>query len=756
MFIEKILRFFTKNKSNGKSAITFPTYDELSYEQKEAVNMPFDKNNVIIGAPGTGKTIVAIHRIKKIYEVTKQKILMLVFNRALYNYIVEVRKALGIEEIFEVSTVNDFVYYNLYNGKKEGKEKDLIDKPVPFIGNNKYNTDWMKVKDDVKKIGRMYDHIVIDEGQDFNVSFYETLRYITKYITVFADPNQSIQKDGASISDILRALNKESYFALTLNYRNSRNIVDFTRRYCYDKSIFAESYRDKDDLEVLNFDEDNYIGTIKEIICRYDENTNIGIIVPNIKDKNGNPDRKYEYGLYQRLKKELNKKYKVSVYYNENTQTYAEVKDLENVDFSINSIKIFNYATIRGLDFDVVILIDNISDNIESIEEDDNKAKLIKELNKIYIASTRAKEKLYVLRNDANDEVLVVDNDITYGYFDNINGIPLEECLKNAREAEEDEKPALALYYYHYAIAVLGIEDKEVLKRVLCSFANLCINFNKADFALGSIFNYSYKYNDVKDKDLIFFYQSALIHSYNSDFIFNNIDKFFNRISVLDKDDIDDLLSEFYNEYFIKCNAEKKKPDANFASEEIKKYNYDKLDAYKYFKERCKEIFEENSSEDDSDGTSDEDEDSSANIDIKEEIDKMTGHDLLCGSYIKIIAGSNKNGEGDFYKKAKPYKFLEKDFDFNLDYKKFANQMFDDIKKHSDKPIAVIIGSLPHSTKGKGDYSSYLVKIKQPGYPKVFETDHGKDLSLSAFKNKLLEIIDYLKTRLYRKRRAML
>ena len=51
---------------------------------------------------------------------------------------------------------------------------------MPFIGDNKYNTDWMKVKDDVKKTGRMYDHIVIDEGQDFNVSFYEALNYITK------------------------------------------------------------------------------------------------------------------------------------------------------------------------------------------------------------------------------------------------------------------------------------------------------------------------------------------------------------------------------------------------------------------------------------------------------------------------------------------------------------------------------------------------------------------------------------------------
>ena len=46
MFLERIISFFThSNKKNTmESRISFPTYEELSFEQKEATNLPFDKN----------------------------------------------------------------------------------------------------------------------------------------------------------------------------------------------------------------------------------------------------------------------------------------------------------------------------------------------------------------------------------------------------------------------------------------------------------------------------------------------------------------------------------------------------------------------------------------------------------------------------------------------------------------------------------------------------------------------------------------
>ena len=676
---------------------------------------------------------------------------MLVFNRALYKYIVEVRKILGMEDVFEISTVNDFVYYNLYDGKKEGKEKNLIDKPVPFIGDNKYNTDWEKVKEDIKKLGKIYDHIVIDEGQDFNVDFYKALKNITKFMTVFADPNQSIQKDGAYISDILSVLNKESYFTLTLNYRNSKNIVDFTRRYCCDKSIFAESYRDKDDLEILDFNEDTYVDVIKNIINKYSEDINIGIVVPNIKDENGNTDRKYEYGLYHRLDSGLNKKYKVSVYYNENVHTDDNVKKLRNVDFSINSIKIFNYATIRGLDFDVVILIDNISNYIENSEDESDKISFIKRMNSIYISSTRAKEKLYVLKKDLQNTIPYIDNNITYAYFDNISGISLDECLNSARDAEENEQLALALYYYHYAIAVIGIEDKELLKRALCSFANLCINYNKSDFALGSIYNYSYKYDDVDDQDLIFFYQSALLHSYNDESIYSNIDKFFNNISkLISEDDKDDLISEFYNGYIRRCYNNNILPDINYAKELIDKYNYQNYKSYKNFLSNCEKYIEDDETSENNEEDGAEDLQSQA---LKNWIANLTPHELLDKSYITVVSGTNNN-QIDFEKKAESKGFKSEDFDFNLDYNKFTNKLFDYIKKDSDKPAAIIYGSAPHSMKNKGDFSSLLMKWKQPRYPKVFEAKHKKSLSLGTFKMLLDQIVAYLRDNFYRKKKS--
>ena len=738
MFLEKILKIFGLKpieQAKKSSALYFPKYEDLSYEQKEAVNMPINKNNVVLGAPGTGKTIVAIHRVHKIYVESGKKALMLVFNRSLYKYIVEVQKVLNMENEFNVQTINDFAYFTLYNGKKDGKETNLIDKDPPHVGDNKYHTDWEQVLKDISGVEKRFDYIVIDEGQDFNEYFYEVIKVLTKNITIFADPNQAIQKDSASLSKMLEIIGKESYFVLTLNYRNSRNVVDFTRRYCYDKSIFAESYVDKDDLEVLPFDEDTYVDTILGIIKKCGCNTNIGVIVPSVKNSNGDTDRKYEYGVYDRLREKLSNDYIVSLYYNENTNTDDELKKKRNVDFGINSIKIFNYATVRGLDFDVVILIDNLSIELEDT---------------IYIASTRAKEKLYILKKDIMEVAHIEDAAITYSYFDNIVGFDLNKCLSLAREAEEKEFLVEALYYYHYAIAVIGIDDKNILKRAICSFANLCINYNKADFALGIIFNYSYKYNENNDKDLILFYQSALIHSYNSNFVFNNLDKFFNRISVLSEDDIDDLLSEMFSKYLAKCIYEEQTPDLSFASEQIMRFNYNHLPAYVNFVEKCKEYNVDSEKEENFD---EDDGSQPQNDELNKQIENMTGHELLCGSYIKVIAASNKYGEGDFLRKGSAYGFEKNDFDFNLDYKKMTNLLFSDIKLNSDKPVAIIYGATPHKTKNMGDYSSLLERLKQPGYPKTFETSHSGDLSLSMFKKILEEIIVYLKGRFYRKMR---
>ena len=42
-----------ENKNNG-DVVSFPKYKNLSFEQRPAINLNYEKNNLVLGAPGTG------------------------------------------------------------------------------------------------------------------------------------------------------------------------------------------------------------------------------------------------------------------------------------------------------------------------------------------------------------------------------------------------------------------------------------------------------------------------------------------------------------------------------------------------------------------------------------------------------------------------------------------------------------------------------------------------------------------------------
>lgn len=95
----------------------------LSNEQKRIRDLPFDKPILVQGAPGTGKSILAIHRVKKLVENKKiEKILFTTHNETLVDYFKELLKELVPLELdsgrVEVCTVDDVVMKHLNNDKK--------------------------------------------------------------------------------------------------------------------------------------------------------------------------------------------------------------------------------------------------------------------------------------------------------------------------------------------------------------------------------------------------------------------------------------------------------------------------------------------------------------------------------------------------------------------------------------------------------------------------------------------------------------
>lgn len=67
-----------------------PNGSDLSEEQLDIINLPTTKDWLIKGAPGTGKTVMAIYRAGQASQVSKGKpVLMLVYNNPLMRYLLQ-------------------------------------------------------------------------------------------------------------------------------------------------------------------------------------------------------------------------------------------------------------------------------------------------------------------------------------------------------------------------------------------------------------------------------------------------------------------------------------------------------------------------------------------------------------------------------------------------------------------------------------------------------------------------------------------
>lgn len=77
--------------------IRLPAWGELSKdEQVPVLNLPTDRNCVVLGPPGSGKTILALHRAARLKKEGRE-VLVLTYNRLLSIYLQEALDAIGLD-----------------------------------------------------------------------------------------------------------------------------------------------------------------------------------------------------------------------------------------------------------------------------------------------------------------------------------------------------------------------------------------------------------------------------------------------------------------------------------------------------------------------------------------------------------------------------------------------------------------------------------------------------------------------------------
>jgi superfamily I DNA/RNA helicase len=175
--------------------------DELTAEQIRAVELSPSEHRVILGAPGSGKTQILLHRARFLSDegaVQPGRFHVFVFTNVLKNYI---RTALTDLDLPDncVSTLDDWCA-QIY--------KQEIRSSLPWDKASRC-PDYGAVRKAVHKLvkdRRPFDFILVDEGQDLDADAFSLLKDLGPHVTVAMDHKQQIYDEGCGEAEIIRAL----------------------------------------------------------------------------------------------------------------------------------------------------------------------------------------------------------------------------------------------------------------------------------------------------------------------------------------------------------------------------------------------------------------------------------------------------------------------------------------------------------------------------------------------------------------------
>jgi len=196
-------------------------FSSLTPEQQNATLMPTEGHRVLVGGPGSGKTLVLLHRFAYLFQRNGSKTdscRMFVFTTTLKDFIKAALPDAGVPA--DLVTTFDKWCADVYRAHIHAR---LPRKVVGKVNKPDFAAIREAVHEAVTKRGLLkhsYDFVVVDEGQDLTTQAVEIVASVAKHVTVAMDGKQQLYDEGAAEDGILKALGlKRRNVALVAGYR---------------------------------------------------------------------------------------------------------------------------------------------------------------------------------------------------------------------------------------------------------------------------------------------------------------------------------------------------------------------------------------------------------------------------------------------------------------------------------------------------------------------------------------------------------
>lgn len=337
--------------------MTIPTIEDLTDSQLEIQDLPISGRYLITGGPGSGKTSIAIRRtefIKK--DNPKASVHSFLFTNTLNDFFGDGIKSLKIHSNVEVWA-------------KWQRRILISNKAWPYRFNDAVPWDTLSDRILELKLDTMYDHLIIDEAQDFKESDLRVMGAVAENITVFADENQRLYDKGIEDVDAIRhilKIDEDDCYHLQENHRNTKEIMASAVSLAPDEIDIDPAKIVKTNQKpiiIINRNSDKEIEFITRVV-KSNPQKDIGIL-------------HLENSVIRSLYTELTN--------GSDDSTVYELMKKDSFDFSTPGPKLCTLNSAKGLEFDIVIM--------PSMNRD-NYFEHVMNLKRIYVGMTRAREDL--------------------------------------------------------------------------------------------------------------------------------------------------------------------------------------------------------------------------------------------------------------------------------------------------------------------------------------------------------------------------